>query len=92
MDKVKVYSNVTPPQPVHEVCTSKDLGVLDKVSITKVTEFMHRYQADASFSPPTVDVLYDSDKYDVTVDDEVDSVFIDVEDMDDEIQRARENE
>ena len=88
---MKVFSQCDPPLPDHETPTSRDLAVLDKVSITKVTEFMHRFQEDASFTPPTLDVMYDSEKIDLDIDSEgeVDSIFIEAEDMNDEITRAR---
>lgn len=91
---MEVFSQANPPESVTEKVRTKDLPVLDKVTITKVTEFMQKFQSDASFTPPTVDVMYDSDKYDVNIDTDfkdVDSVFIDIEEMDDDIQRAREN-
>ena len=88
---VKVFTQLDPPKAESEKVSTKDLPVLDNVTITKVTDFMQKFQADATFSPPTIEVLFDSDDVDnISVDDDVDSVFIDIEEMDDVIQRARE--
>lgn len=91
---MKIYTQLDPPPVMREEVDPTDLECLDKVSITSVTEFMQKYQADATFTPPTLDVLFDTDRVDdLSLDDdaEIDSMFIGVEDMDEEIQRARDN-
>lgn len=85
-----LYSQCNPPAPQSEVLDRKELGVLDKVSITKVTEFMHKFQDDATFSPPTLEVMYDTDQVSVNIDDEPLSMFDSLEDIDVEEMRARD--
>lgn len=86
--KTKVYSQLDIPAQESEVCSTQDLGVLDKTSITSVVEFMHKFQDDASFSPPTKEVMYDTDKYDIDIDsdDLAPDTFIELEELDEVIR------
>jgi hypothetical protein len=72
---MKIFSQLNPPPYETEKCTQKDLEILDKVSLTSVVDFMHKFASDATFTPPTVDVLFDSEKYDVGVDDDIEDIF-----------------
>jgi len=86
---VMLYSQCNPPAPQSENIDKKELGVLDKVSITKVTEFMQKFQDDATFSPPTLEVLYDTDQVSVNIDDEPLNLFESIEDIDVDEMRVR---
>lgn len=90
---VKIFSQLNTPPIEREVVDTNDLGVLDKVSITSVVDFMRKFQSDASFTPPTVDIMFESDNYNVGIDDDVDSIFSDdtsiLSDIDD-LKNARD--
>lgn len=87
-----IYSQGNIPPIQHDPCDTVDLGVLDRTTLTSVVDFMHKFASDASFTPPTMDVMYDTDKFSLSVDDEIDSYFEDdvdvLSDMSD--LRARE--
>lgn len=72
-----MYSNTKVPPVQFEKISTKELEILDKESITSVVDFVRKFQDDATFSPPSVEVLYDSDKYaiDTDTDDEVLNLF-----------------
>lgn len=86
-----VYSQLNPPSPQFEEVDTQDLGVLDKTSITSVVGFMQKFQEDATFSPPTVDVLFDSEKYDINIDsdDEVLGQFSELEDFEENPKNSK---
>lgn len=79
-----LYSNAKKPAPQYEKVSKKELAVLDKVSITSVVDFMRKFQSDATFAPPSVGVSFDSDNFDVSIDDEgeVPSIFDNLEEYD----------
>lgn len=90
MSEYIVYSQANPPEPQSEVISTKELAVLDKVSITKVTEFMHKFASDSTFSPPTLEVMYDSDKVEVSINDDIETIF-DEDFLEDYEPRARDD-
>jgi len=85
-----VYSQVNPPKPVCEKVNTQDLKVLDRSSLTSVVDFMLKFEEDATFTPPTKAVMYDTDRYDIDIDSDekmIDS-FSELEDYD-EVLNAR---
>lgn len=78
-----VYSQANKPPRRDEIVNTQDLGVLDKTSLTSVVEFMQKFNEDATFTPPTKEVMYDNDKFDISLDtdDEVLGQFSELEDL-----------
>lgn len=86
-----MYSQRKKPNIQHEILSPKEVPILDKTSITSVVDFIRKYQSDATFAPPSVDVSFDSDNYSLDIDDDSDvpSLFDDVLDYDiDELRDA----
>ena len=90
MEDYKVFSQACPPPAQSEKVDKKDLGVLDTVSITSVVDFIKKFASDATFAPPTVATEYDSDNFDLNIDDSESfpELFQEVEDLED--VRARD--
>lgn len=65
---MKVFTQITPPPAESEKLDTQDLGVLDKESLTSVVDFIQKFQKDASFAPPTRDVMFDSERYNLDID------------------------
>lgn len=85
--KVRTQFDVTPTQ--YENNSGVELGSLDKTSITSVSDFIQRFQADKSFAVPEVDMIYDTDVAPVDLDND-ESLGLDA-DFDDIIdENARE--
>lgn len=80
---MEYFSQGNPPSSIHESCSEQDLAVLDKTSLTSVVDFMQKFQEDATFTPPTKTVMFDSEKYDINVDgdEEVLEQFPDIEEL-----------
>lgn len=64
--KVRTQFDVTPTQ--FENNSGVELGSLDKTSITSVSDFIQRFQADKSFAVPEADMVYDTDVAPVDID------------------------
>ena len=78
----KVFTQACPPEKVDENLDTQDVACLDTTSLTTVVEFMHKFADDATFSPPTREVMYDTENYNVSIDDEdVPETFADIEDL-----------
>lgn len=85
-----IYTQLNPPKFDCEHVNTQDLGVLDRASLTSVVDFMLKFEEDSTFTPPTKEVMYDTDKYNIDIDSDenVADTFSDLEDYD-EVINAR---